>query len=750
MTGRRGQGQGQIAGMRWAGPSCRSPRRGGQILVLTILAMTMLASLIFYVYNVGDQVNRRIVMQDAADSVAVSGAGWMARSMNLVAMNNVSQSRMIALALVQDSLPLAAEMALAEETGQNALPDALEKWRIAGAPFTPYEKDNFYRKGLAELYRQMTGGSDGRDTGEHYDKRQLELLRQIDEAFDSDDEKTVEGGYDMTLATHWTTARSGGTAPQGSIWRAAVALDESSQAAVESAGMLAQSNAVSFGRANAADAAFLVPVLPRFPGRRGTFNDFRALFMNRIRAVYDPITAPPKYSIVKSNLVSRLERSQDVPWDAPGITVRGGAVSDEIGKRQFWALGPFFRVYRWRDYSDQYDLPWWEASRRRDRVEYSSYGPLEDALRTVSRQFGGVWARGSVDTTRFAYHLQTIAKVKLAYLFGLSWPQKIQYADEWIVDYDEAARYVQEHAGETPRPVMTTRYYRVYVKSTVPWTDTEHWMETYENAPPTATYTPRRYHSHQLRKPFGQARRQPLYRWIYDSRGWNPVVGSWQKLTDYVWYRKRQWSVRDDYDLNLPPRYVLDNKGKPVLGDDDQKKSIPYTIYSMEWRVFGGIELRNEQELSNPLAGAAVDDLPAPFLIETDDEQPEEFEAVDPETGWVLDAARFEPFRYLAVVRKGAAAAVWPQRFESSNPTDSLFTMAQAKVFNNSSWDLWTQDWQVQLTRIADWQDWCDQLERGQDDAALTEGLVPTDDVERAHGYMTAFPPEMADRYINH
>ena len=95
------------SGQQWprAAPRPRAPAaRKGQVLVITLLAMTLLVGLIFYVYNVGDQVNRRMAMQNAADAVAVSGAGWMGRSMNLLAMNNVTQSRMIALALVGSGL----------------------------------------------------------------------------------------------------------------------------------------------------------------------------------------------------------------------------------------------------------------------------------------------------------------------------------------------------------------------------------------------------------------------------------------------------------------------------------------------------------------------------------------------------------------------------------------------------------------------------------------------------------------------
>ena len=81
-------------------------RRGGAVLVMALLGMTLLVALILYVYNVGDQVNDRLSMQNAADSAAVSGAGWIARSMNTTAMNNVAASRVLGILPVLDAFPL--------------------------------------------------------------------------------------------------------------------------------------------------------------------------------------------------------------------------------------------------------------------------------------------------------------------------------------------------------------------------------------------------------------------------------------------------------------------------------------------------------------------------------------------------------------------------------------------------------------------------------------------------------------------
>ena len=83
-------------------------RRQGQVLIITIIAMTLLVGPVFYVYNVGDQVNKRLEMQGAADATAVTGAIWMARNMNVVAMNNVGMAKMISLVPILDAQPLAA------------------------------------------------------------------------------------------------------------------------------------------------------------------------------------------------------------------------------------------------------------------------------------------------------------------------------------------------------------------------------------------------------------------------------------------------------------------------------------------------------------------------------------------------------------------------------------------------------------------------------------------------------------------
>jgi hypothetical protein len=773
-----------------AAPAANEARRGrrvrhgrdGQVLAMVILCIPVLVGMIFYVYNTGDQINRRLVLQNAADSAGISGGTWMARSMNVVAMNNVAQVRLIALLLTMDSLPLAAEMTVAEETPPKVrLTDALEKWKNVGPPFTPYERENFFRQGLAELYRQMSEGEAGQDGANHYDKRQLELVKKIDAAFDAPEERKGEGGYDVKDSTQWD---------RGAIWQAVLALDEFSQVTAETAGFFAQQNAVAHGKQNDTEAAFLVPLLPKFPGYRGTWNDFEPVFLDRIQIVNDARTGREIHRIAPSNLVSRLKVSTDVARDVRLIDVHGGAIPDFAFPQR---IGPFARVYLWRDYGyNDNKKPWWDPTRQVWAMGYWTYGPMENALRIVLDQFGGAGHFGSADTSRFEFHLRTVAKLKLAYLFGLPAPKTVQYADQWITDYNEAKAYAEAHAKDSPSPIMTTRYYQVGVVSTVKWDDEAHWMKTYELQQPTDTkvgepvFTPRRWHSHQLRCPppeavwhdLGNPRVQPLYEWRGDQpltprgSGWAPTIesarpGGWQRLTDYVWIQKAEHQVKEHQDLNLPPRYLLKRDGSHDLkvpdGPDAETNWTPilYPIYTVAWRVFGGIELREEVEVTNPAEGSTIATLPAPILLDTQGESflrislPPEDPKVFPvrittEQGSAVrdvHGVQVKPFMYLGAARRPIEAEVWPRGFYPGNPSNAMVAVAQVKVFNNRSWDLWTQDWHAQLMPVEGWSDWVNRIKPA--DANAAAGIAP-EAVEETQRYMSAFTDRLMQRYMRH
>jgi hypothetical protein len=73
--------------------------------------------------------------------------------------------------------------------------------------------------------------------------------------------------------------------------------------------------------------------------------------------------------------------------------------------------------------------------------------------------------------------------------------------------------------------------------------------------------------------------------------------------------------------------------------------------------------------------------------------------------------------------------------------------MAQAQIYNASSWDFWTQDWRAQLTPMTDWEDWVARLEDGQADAAAVHEVLDADEIDRALRYLRALGPDLFDRY---
>jgi hypothetical protein len=192
--------------------------------------------------------------------------------------------------------------------------------------------------------------------------------------------------------------------------------------------------------------------------------------------------------------------------------------------------------------------------------------------------------------------------------------------------------------------------------------------------------------------------------------------------------------------MGLPERPIYNDDGEIVDYEE-------YTIYFFEIRVFGGIELRNEVLISNPLAGASQKELPGPILIDTSEG---DYNPDDPnhDRGW-----RRERFTYLGVAYRPNRARVWPQRFDAGHPSENVATVAQAEVFNSRSWDLWTQAWRVQLVPVTQWNEWRDELSLGVDEyRALREGGAgPEPDwVDRIVKYLVSIPADLADLGMVH
>jgi hypothetical protein len=729
----------------------RLVQRRGQVLVITLLAITLLVGLIFYVYNVGMVVNRRLEMQNAADAVAISGANWMARSMNVVAVNNITQARLLALVAVMDALPVAAEMTIVEEDRENAgegtLRGGLEAQLARGVPHSSIERGDFLRNGLERILREM----------QRADETQIQALRALDASFDSDDERQREGGYPIARATHYRHG-GGGSAPQGELWRGIFALGNMSEATALSAGELAQANAIRFGRDNNAQLAFMVPADPHLPAKLGSFDDFGVVLMDRLRV------GSYEARLHRSNLVNRLRSSRDVLVAVENLGVRGGAIPDfEYPHR----LGPFARRYRWRHgyhvggSSDrigdsQYNRAGPAGHGGGELAGYVTFGPFDWALRQITHRFGLTGAHGGqADTSRFSHHLRRVATLKLAYMFGLDAPQEIQYAQYWITDYNEAKQFNEDNPGQ----ILRTQYYWAAVNSTVSW-DSPLWLregsQFYGNItpldnPPAAMWTwpatrVNRWWDIETRRiapdarlaqriadrgPVPRGRRFINDRWQVTSELRNI---RWERAGDYVWRVKMELGVDQDVRLGLQRQF--DAEGNVIL----------HTVYSVGWYVFRGAEVRDPVLITNPTNWLAGDPRPRPILLDTSEGDYDPYAyPLDPDQGW-----RRENYMFLGVARHSDEANAWPQQFRSANPAGHMLTVAQAKLFNNSSWDLWTADWQVQLAPVTGWAEWTDRLAHDLGDYDRDDDLLTVEQVEEALEQMDSLPADFMDAQLCH
>ena len=225
----------------------RSPRSRGAVMVLALLGGFMVVGMIGYVFNTGRHAQQRQQTQSAADATAISGAGYVARSFNTVAMNNVEISRMIAAVQILDSAPLATAYGLIDV---EAKIEILERQvNRGGTGYTP--ADEKLDEMLEDVYEQ---------------ERQLAVM---DEFFN-------RSGYDVREMTFYDSEFG-----RGELWKAMESLDEISVATMEQLGELTQLTAIQVGRRNmrGAGGETLAAVAPFDRGvhwERYAFDDFRS------------------------------------------------------------------------------------------------------------------------------------------------------------------------------------------------------------------------------------------------------------------------------------------------------------------------------------------------------------------------------------------------------------------------------------------------------------------------------------------
>ncbi|MEO0475688.1 MAG: hypothetical protein AAF085_06945, partial [Planctomycetota bacterium] len=172
--------------------------------------------------------------------------------------------------------------------------------------------------------------------------------------------------------------------------------------------------------------------------------------------------------------------------------------------------------------------------------------------------------------------------------------------------------------------------------------------------------------------------------------GWQNVPGA-TKIRDHVW----EDDAAIEWETSRP------GPNDTVITDTNR---IEYRwIY-----VWAGINVGPEIIIRDPNNFSSREDLPKPLDFDHGAmERP-----IDGAAG--LPGS---PFAFLGLAKQPNAAPMWGQLF-STSAYDGHAGIAQASVFNNHSWDLWTQMWHAQLEPVQDYDQWID-LIRSQTDLAL-------------------------------
>lgn len=652
-------------------------------MVIVLLALLLLAGLVAYVFNSGRQTARRVAMQNAADAAAAAGSGWVARSLNLVAMNNVAISRHLATVNVLDSAPTATHSANLEQT---FLHDAMQQgrsWNTGSGRLDAVAYQNADLL-LAELQAEVA------------------MLDPVDQMFQANDVRRM---------THYNAPDG-----RGRLWEAMQSLDELSQTTMENLAVLTQLNTTRGGQvADEEDArCLLLPAVADVPWQRRTFNDFKR---------------PVKQGLL--------------PQD----------VDDKTTNR-----GPYDTLFGWRDFQNEYSgggdrqrisqgtqtggigRPFGGGPGDRStgggeprtitRRTYRTFGTQSWALRRMSdfvyarRNNGGP---DNLEESRFNTWLRQLAGTKLGYCWDRLSPRMFAIP-RWDAAYPAVPANVQ-----SPLPFSETAYFRLDIKSKYARTDGRFmtddgtWAYSQFNRAqgtrgdsaftinrPTGWWLPR-YTVNINGQRVTQRMTQPTQLSLIEPRATTTQIGP------KAWLYEYPYTVLYDYDIDLPP--LLDADGNMV----------PQDAYFVQLVVFGGVNTnpipakvfeaaaeRNAaardsdrdagavgsaiadssltESVQNPYAGfnPSASSAPAPIDLNHTEVKTDE-------------DSRRAYLTFLAVAQRKSSPSMWPSRFGGA---ERSVAMAQAEVFNNHSWDLWTQAWSSQLDVIEDYDAWVEVLRK--------------------------------------
>jgi len=732
-------------------------------MVITLLAILVLVGLLLFVMNIGDHSSRRASVQDAADSAGLSGAIHMARSMNTVAMNNIAMSRMLALVLVYDSQPANVALSLRQA---EALLERMEGQLPNAGPGGPM--------------RQPTLDAETNIRNELAAER--DILIPADDLFN-------QGGIDVTLSTTYRLG-AGGETPHGSFWVAARHVDQFNRATVQTAGLCAQANAAAYARESLAEEGFVVPVLPRLPAIRGQWRDWY-----RDPGQRDTLLVHGWIPDLGFGPERRRRWRDREPY------------TDEQIEALLRHVGPFARLYGFRD-------PYWEwttisdeeyasapggggswpweregAVTRGDLMGYTTFGPVGWMRRRINDYWRDDLKYSVPHYTPRGRRLDRIfhdlMDTKLRYMFeprfvGTDQAElEMRHDPDWEVSW-QAARRRDEEDGEEAE---LTVHFRMAIIGPYGPTDSRV-QQTAKDTRASNVHDPRQvieggWHNREKEtahtgitlkvriKPSSRIAGVPSEFDIHVGVSLSKPWGA--RITDFIWHadfsptefreklqqmKDRQvWHIIRDKFPALEEKYPAEEyPGRPVTYDYSMTSDPPWVIMR---DIFGGADFGTEQPIHNPanFNAGEMADLPMPYLMDTRDGEYDVWRQHHDD-----DPVRREHFTYLGVARRSSWPTAWPQRFGSGNPSGRMVAVAQAEIYNPTSWDLWTQDWRAQLVPVTRLPEWAERMgeafdapvEGGGTEVDAVADIVVTDKLIEILEYLELFDESVSDRAVRH
>lgn len=688
-------------------PPISQARSHGVSLIITLLAIILLAFMVAFVFNLGQKATNRVAAQTSADAVAHAGAGWVARSFNCVAMNNVAMSRMIALINVLDSLPMAVDFTYTDPTDTQIGDETAMYLALRHALTLPVSDDVLIREMIKT--RDAIGAPPSADDGTV--NADQEALRQLDQLF-------KDQPHLVSDQTHYVTYIGG----RGQIWKALAALDGYNQSIIEQMTALAQVAAAEAGHAEVEGfAALLLPTDPTLPIKRGRFNDFQR---------------PVLHGLLPSG------------------------TDDKVTNR-----GPFDTVYGWRwtnsnrggDYLS--DPPGHSPPQSASR--YSVYGPQEWMIQRF-------W--GTPQYSRLSFHLRRIAAIKSSYI----WPNKRNDASDatlvslvdpdWEVDLvtdnerssypslpqlitgdQDAVRQRRDSAGvavtlcdgtqHSGAPCMTAFQYARHHHDDVHETmymvldlyhreadttfpTTQEWPSAGADSSWFVRTNRWRMGPIFLRNGWRSPEtRPPLGRMVSNVPPLNAPSTYTALVAPYLYKEVCEFQTNPNVQQGQYQNGAFPRLGLPavVMGYDTNGAPIyqPQRYFRTRYYLLVGANVGIRMPVSDPYKGFTPTSASAPAPYDLDRTQ---LPANDAE-------ARRQFLSFLGVGAMGNASPMSSWRFDNNEPLNIL-AMAQAQVFNNHSWDLWTQMWHAQLEPIDKYSDWVSKMQQANDAYADTWGLT--------------------------